>query len=606
MKKRKTDIEMNPALLNVIAPQGIHFHRSNLELGEMEAKGYGIVRYPQAPDYGWLANITTIPSTLVEINYTPQTDGEMLDNINSNISKKRQEALEAKSDLIRQRAEAAVENGRRLLEQIDLNGESVGMMGMCIMPMAADSEEFTKVDRKMKSICSTAQLRPRVLAHKQKGTFKMLSPTHIPDKDVSMIVDRPMPLRTIVGGFPFAASGLNDGSGYYLGHDKNGNIIIVDPWMRAGDRTNTNFFVEGVPGVGKTTIIKDIIISEYMKGNHVIIFDPQGEYKDLVKALRGDWINAGGSAMGKINPLQIRPVPVDTDDKNDFYAETENGMGDLAVWMKHLEVFFNIRWRFTPEKMAILKKNLLEVYNEFGINWDTRVADMSAEEFPTLTDVYDHMQHRKDAAEDEEERRDYRNILMQLEDAVNGSDSFLWNGHSTVREQSRVLCFDTSALNDFSDEVKCAQYNNLFTYSWQLATADRKTRYSIVVDEAYLLADRKVPQSLAFLRNTMKQDRKYEVGMFVITHSVVDFMADEIKQYGQAIMDIPTYKILMGTDGQNLKDLKELYNLTEAEETLLSSKQRGHALFMVGAKRMHAVFDIPEYKMEMMGTGGGR
>ncbi len=73
-----------------------------------------------------------------------------------------------------------------------------------------------------------------------------------------------------------------------------------------------------------------------MKGNHVIIFDPQGEYKDLVKALRGDWINAGGSAMGKINPLQIRPVPVDTDDKNDFYAETENGMGDLAVWMKHL------------------------------------------------------------------------------------------------------------------------------------------------------------------------------------------------------------------------------------------------------------------------------
>ncbi len=50
MKKRKTDIEMNPALLNVIAPQGIDFRRNKLELGEMEAKGYGIVRYPQAPD----------------------------------------------------------------------------------------------------------------------------------------------------------------------------------------------------------------------------------------------------------------------------------------------------------------------------------------------------------------------------------------------------------------------------------------------------------------------------------------------------------------------------------------------------------------------------
>ncbi len=608
--KKQNTIEANPALLNLIAPQGLVFPRNSLEVGENVAKAYGIVRYPQSPDYGWLSDATNIPGTIFEMHYTPSTDGEMLDNINSNISKKRAEALEAKSELAKQRAENAVENGKRLLEQIDLNGESVGMCGMCVMPVAVDDKQLLKAERKMKAVCSTSQLRPRLLAHKQKSAFRTILPSHVPDKDVSMIVDRPMPLRTLLGGFPFSSAGLNDGSGYYFAKDSRGNVMIVDSWLRAGDRTNTNFFVEGVAGVGKTTAIKHLIESEYMKGTHVIIFDPQGEYKDLTMNLKGDWINAGGSAKGRVNPLQIRPVPVDEEDESDYYAtklkDDDIGMGDLAVWMKHLEVFFSIRYKFDQDKMAILKKNLLELYNKFGIDWNTKVKGMPAEAFPIMSDLYNHMNLHLGEIQDDQENSEYRSIMRLLEDAVSGADSFLWNGHSTVTENSRILCFDTSALNDFPDDVKCAQYNNLLSYSWQLASADRTTKYLIVVDEAYLLADKKIPQSLAFLRNTMKQDRKFEVGLVVITHSVVDILAEEIKQYGQAIMDIPTYKILMGTDGQNLKDLKSLYNLTEAEEELLASKQRRHALLMAGAKRMHVVFDLPDYKLELMGTRGGR
>lgn len=62
----------------------------------------------------------------------------------------------------------------------------------------------------------------------------------------------------------------------------------------------------------------------------------------------------------------------------------------------------------------------------------------------------------------------------------------------------------------------------------------------------------------------------------------------------------------MGTDGQNLQETKALYHLTEAEEELLGSKKREHALLMIGSKRMHAHFEIPEYKFAYMGTAGGR
>lgn len=62
----------------------------------------------------------------------------------------------------------------------------------------------------------------------------------------------------------------------------------------------------------------------------------------------------------------------------------------------------------------------------------------------------------------------------------------------------------------------------------------------------------------------------------------------------------------MGTDGKNLQETKELYDLTEAEEELLASKQRGRALLMIGSKRLRVNFEIADYKFRYMGEAGGR
>lgn len=112
---------------------------------------------------------------------------------------------------------------------------------------------------------------------------------------------------------------------------------------RGGDRTNSNIVVVmGIAGVGKSTAVKHIALSEYMKGTKVIFIDPESEYKELTQRLNGDWINAGGGAGGKINPLQIRPAPRDTDDEEyPLYKDEGNGMLVMALHLKNLETFFN-------------------------------------------------------------------------------------------------------------------------------------------------------------------------------------------------------------------------------------------------------------------------
>lgn len=605
--KAKNEVVVNNALLNMLAPMGLSTKRNSIVVGENTGKVYGIVKYPQELNVGWLSKITNIPGTLVSVTFNPLADDEIIGALNNNAKRLRGKADVATDSLTQQRATNAADNCDKLILDIDRKGETVGELGITIMPIANDEDTLAKIERRIRSICAPLKCKPRLLANNQLAGFKQISPTYTNQDVVNKIVNRVAPLRTVVGGFPFSSSGFNDGTGYYFGRDVNGGLIILDPWKRGNDRTNSNFVIMGVAGVGKSTKVKDIIISEYMMGTKIIIIDPEREYKDLCKNLKGDWINAGGGLNGKINPLQIRGIPVDDEEEDEVYKDEGHGMGAMALYIKHLEIFFSLYLpSLTDVHKAILKEALIELYNKFGIEWDTDVTQMKNEEFPFFIDLYNLLLEKGKAAKKTTEDNVYEHLALLLKDAAMGSDSFLWNGATSINTHSRCICLDTNNLQDTSDAVKRTQYFNILSWAWNEMSKDRNEKVLLICDEAYLMIDPNVPQSLVFLRNAEKRGRKYEAALAIISHSVVDFLDPRIKMYGQALLDIPCYKILMGSDGKNLSELKELYNLTDAEEELLASKQRKHALVMVGAKRMHMQFDIPEYKFDYFGSAGGR
>ncbi|MFI3249938.1 MAG: hypothetical protein R3Y07_03125 [Eubacteriales bacterium] len=331
------------------------------------------------------------------------------------------------------------------------------------------------------------------------------------------------------------------------------------------------------------------------------------DYKDLCRNLGGDVINAVGGSKGMINPLQVRPSPKDenlSENEHALYQDEGYGLNDLALHMKNIEIFFNLYIpSITDMQRAVLKKCLVELYGNFGIDWKTDVTHFAPTDFPIFEDLY-HLVVQK--SKTEQDRQVYADLSMLLNDLATGSDSFIWNGHSTVSSDSQFICLDTHELQGTSDSVKRTQYFNILTYCWEQMSRNRQERVMLVCDEAYLMIDTKVPQSLVYLRNVMKRARKYEGSLAIISHAVTDFLSESIKQYGQALLDVPCYKILLGTDGPNLKETANLYDLTEAEQELLLARKRGVALFMVGSKRFKIDIKIPEYKMKYMGNAGGR
>lgn len=278
----------------------------------------------------------------------------------------------------------------------------------------------------------------------------------------------------------------------------------------------------------------------------------------------------------------------------------------MALYIKNLEIFFSLYIpSLSDRQRAILKSEIIELYNSFNIFWDTDISKLINTDFPIILDLYNQIA-KKAKDKNNPYIKDYDDLSLFLKDLALGSDSFLWNGHTTIESNSKCVCLDTKDLQNSPDNIISTQYFNILQWAWEEIVKNPDERVLLICDEAYLMIDPKVPQSLVFLRNAAKGVRKYEGGIAIISHSVVDFLDPEIKMYGQPLLDLATFKIIMGTDGQNLEETRNLYNLTDAEEELIMSKKRGSALMIVGSKRLNIQFEIPEYKFNYMGRAGGR
>ncbi len=604
---KKEKVQINNALLNAITPLGgLEFLRNKFYIGENVAKIYAIVKYPQTIDPGWLAKISNIARAITCQVFEPCDNGDLIEYLSRSISQYRGIADSTRDALERQRAEKAADDAERLMQQIDQNGETVGYMSNFIMPIARDEVTLEKICRTVESTVAALRCKIRLLTSLQKEGFQAISPYHIMCDDIRNITRRNVPFSTFIGGIPFASSGYSDQRGYYVAKDSQNGLIVLDMWKRGGDRTNTNFVILGVAGVGKSTVAKSIILSEFMSGTKIIICDPEREYKELCHNLNGDWLNCGGGSGGRINPLEIRPAPTDDEDESGekLYSSEESGMGAMALHFKNFEIFIKL---YIPElteiQKALLKQALEELYFKFNITWDTDVTTLQPTDFPIFSDLYKLLKEKLEIAEDKVNLEYLCAIIREL---AEGSDSFLWNGYTTVNPRSKFICLDTFDLQNMSDAVKKTQYYNMLQWAWEQMSKNRNEKVLLIADEAYLLVDPHVPQSLIFLRNIAKRARKYESGLMIISHSVVDFLDPSIKLYGQALLDIPAYKILMGCDGQNLQETANLYGLTEVEQDHLFNKKRGYALFVIGSKRFLVKFDIAAYKLAKMGKSGGR
>ncbi|MED2496296.1 DUF87 domain-containing protein, partial [Bacillus thuringiensis] len=556
-KKKIAGKNQLSGFLDVITPSVINFQPKQLNYGDRFQRVLVITDYPQRVGEAWLSRIANIPGVVTSMHTEPIDPYDLVNEIRVSMGELGAKIENMGNPVSRERAQDQYDDAKAILKKIDREQQKVMLMTVVLLVSAEDLDELNTRCRRVESMLAAAGLRARTPMFLQEEGLRTVGPWGMMENRIKDIGARNMPAESVAAGFPFVYSGLNDGEGILLGTDKGGGIILCDFWTRRESRTNSNLTVIGRPGVGKSTAVKKILRGEYGRGTKIIIIDPEDEYGDLARNMDGDAIDCGGSQESRINPLQIRDVPLDDkDEKEKLYEEVEgNNSGPLAYHFQFLRTFFKLYLgNISRRDMSLLEVALEALYNSKGINWATNPQDIPNEQYPTLKDLYFILLDlSKENVEELTKKwgdlsnvsltgansKDWLDLSILLRSAAVGADSFLWSGPTTINPKSDFVVLNIKNLLEANDEIRRAQFYNVLGWAWNEVSKNRKEKVLLGVDECYLLIDPEVPETIKFLRNTSKRIRKYEGGLMVITQDLVDFLDPAVKRYGHALLNNP-------------------------------------------------------------------
>ena len=618
----KETSDLNEHILNIITPSGIDYDNTHANIGENVGKIYCISRYPaENIKYGWLAALCQLEGTITSIEFRRTDADNLIDVYNKKIAQLKGDRTTAKVESDKQLIDKAIKDLEGLIQKIAVQKEPVGYVNIMLYIRHTDGRMLEDRIKRVSGAVAVAQCKLLNLKYKQLQAMKCMAPYGIPSQQVARMGERNMPISTFLGGFPMANAGINDPGGYWLGRTSRTNrVVILNQWIRSNDRVNSNWFISGLPGSGKSTAIKKIQTCEYSFGTKIITLDPEEEYVDLAAHpdINGDVIDCAGGSTGRINPLQVKYSPRITEDDlndgenlNDYMVyDEEMGISDLALHIQNLRVFFKLYFgaeSFDAGIKTALEECIIEVYRDFHITWDTEIAFLQPEDYPVIRDLYNKVEEKSKKPDLSQYKQSvYDRLKDLLYSIAYGADQFIWNGPTTINPQSDFIVLNCSKLIELDENVKRAQFFNLTSWAWHEMSKDRSQKVIFGIDEGYLCVDPDYPDLMKFVRNVSKRDRKYEAGLMFITHSAVDVLDPAVKRFGQAIIDNSCYRFIMGTDGKNLQETVDLFNLTEGEQTILASKSRGVGILFAGSVRLDMRLEVSNEMLEMFGKRGGR
>lgn len=603
--KKEETREVVSHLLDIISPVVFKFEPKKIISGDLYQRTLVIIDFPSEPDEGWLSRVANLPFVTTAIHLEPTDPYNLIKQIKISMGDLEGKLMSSGNPYYIEQTRNKLDDTKKMLKKIDREQQQVVDMTVVLTVQAHDLELLEQRTRKVEAALAGNGMRGRVPMLKQELAYRTVGPWGILESKIRDIGRRNMPVSSAAASFPFVYSGLNDGKGILLGKDETGGIVLLDVWQREESRTNSNIIVLGKPGVGKSTVIKKILRGEYGRGVKIIIIDPEREYKELCENVDGTWIDCGGGTKGRINPLQVRAVPVDDDDTPEeerMYKKDVIERGPLAMHFQTLRTFFKLYKDINKEEMAYLEIVLEATYENKNITWSTKPEDVPNDKWPIMKDAYETANELYEESKDE----NFKKIALYLRSAAVGADAFLWNGHTTIKADSDFVVLDIHTLLEADSSILRAQFFNILGWSWNEVSVNREEKILLGTDETYLLIDPENPQALQFLRNTNKRIRKYEGGLLVITHNLVDFMDPSVRRFGQALLDNPTYKLLMGQGDKDIEALTKLMTLSEREEQILKEGKRGKALLVAGNKRLDVSIQVTDKELVLFGKGGGR
>ncbi len=414
--------------------------------------------------------------------------------------------------------------------------------------------------------------------------------------------ERVLPASSGGNLYPLNYSGKTDQHGFYIGRDKYGSNVLVDFDKRTEDKTNSNVLILGNSGQGKSHLLKLLLCNHREAGKSVLVLDPESEYQELCANLGGTYIDMmSGEYM--INPLE--PKAWGEAEKNIDAPEVFRKVTRLSQHISYLKDFFRAYKDFTDAEIDTIEIMLMKLYGRFGMDDGTNFDQFTAEDYPTMSDLYELIE-KEFMAFDSEKKHLYteemlQNICLGLNSMCKGAEAKYFDGHTNIRD-AEFICFGVKGLMDTNKRLKDTLLFNILSYMSNQLLGKGNT--VAAVDELYLFLTNMT--AIEYIRNGMKRVRKKESSFILASQNIEDFLLPEIKEFTKPLFSIPSHHFLFNAGQINPQEYMDALQLEESEFSLIRYPERGTCLYRCGNERYLLQVIAPSYKAALFGAAGGR
>ena len=570
-------------LLNWVKPNEVEFKSNRYTIDGTEAAVLSIADYPLRVKNAWGADLFNIPNTKVVMHIKPVDKYKAIKRIDKVIGEMETKQILSEKASEANSAETHRETMHALLDSLQTENES--LLDVTLTVTAYNYLDDANYKKKVRRSMLTGNFKPSMLYGMQVEAFKSanISPTSTLSN-----YERGINSSSLAAVFPFVRTFVMDKGGYMLGENKSNHYpFIFNLWKRGNLYQNSNGFVIGKSGSGKSYFLKNLILNEWANDTRIIVLDPEAEYLNVTRNLSGNIIDVGNAKEGRINPFHIYKVL--TEDGN-----TADPVVTFNTHLKMLESFFKIVFVGASSDVIELINNLaVETYERKGISEATDCTEFTPEQFPTFSDMYETLMLKDKDTMDALTLRDMRTAELYLQKFVKGRYSDIWNAPSTLEVDADLIDFNFQSLfANKNNTVANAQMLLVFRFIEQevinareLNKNGKNLRTMIVCDEAHLFIDAKFPIALDFFFSMSKRIRKYGGSFIPATQNIADWNAnEELRGKTSAIIKNSQYTFIFKLSAPDMKDVLDVYKVGESfnddEQRMIISAITGQAFFI--------------------------
>ena len=308
-------------LIELISPFFFQENMSYIKADEEEIQVVTIKRIPPFIDELFFEELFNVPDTrsCIHIKDTIPTD-ELVRRLDSNY-----EFLISERSTTRKLSDATQmdterENFQALMTQIKNGDEKIKEVDFIIIVNGSKKEREEKI-KELKKIADVFHIKLDAPRMRQLEGWQSFDITKNSFEDYHNY----LPSLTLAASFPLTITHFNDETGYMIGSDIHTALpTIFDIFHKDATRPSSNLAIIASTGGGKSFTLKKMIINEINRGNKCFLFDAEGEYEKLVRKNKGEYIDMYSASGGIINPLQVRFLPSDKEEKEDNDVDTIN------------------------------------------------------------------------------------------------------------------------------------------------------------------------------------------------------------------------------------------------------------------------------------------